>query len=1006
MSIHRLLLPLAVAAALLPAATASAAPLPAGTTAIVSGAPSLTDALPAQVSHSRSSGESVSQNGRYVAFSSYSDGLIDGDDDRVQNVYVKDRATGALTHVSKRSGANGDPAHADCEDPAISDDGSRVAFSCQGPLDDADDNRTDDVYVRDLGSQTTILVSRVSNLGAVGESRSDAPSISANGEYVAFASDASKNLHPDAADGGQLVFRRHIGGGNETIVVSKREAANGGGAFIGKEPSISDDGQKVAFTSFPTVPRAQPDDTNGFSDVFVRDVPNDKLVVASRAPLAGAVGNDHSDSPALAGNGNAVAFRSDANNFDNARDSDHRSDVYWRSLTGAVNQQNTVLVGVNAAGDKSKARAPSIDDSGNVVGFVADDRLAPADANSTPDAYANNLSNNTVDLVGRADGDNGAPAGGEARSVAISGDATKAVVGSSTGRLIPGAEPRRNTVFLRDLTATPKRTYLVARPAGDDPFVNQGGFAGGSAISADGRFIAFVTETGALGLPDAAARGVVVRDRVTGSVTFASRADGPDGAPLDESGQTPAISADGRRVAFFVREGPDRGVWVRDIVENRTFLASRANGPGGAAANAQASSPSLDADGSRVAFVTAATNLGDGDTDATPDVHLRDLETDQTQLVSQANGVNGAKANGQSSTVDLSADGFHAAFVSAATNLGDGDTDAQIDVHLRDLSAQTTRLVSAAQDGTPSNGPDFYVTIDASGTKVAFATTAANLGVPQGGSQVFVRDLAADTLVLASRADGADGAPSNKFVQSAALSPDGGYVAFASTADNLIAGLPPVTQAYRRDLAAGRTELVSRSTAGKPAARPNVTVEDISAGGGCVSFRASDAFYGPETDYVHSYLRVFRDDCAPGDGQPGGGGGPGGGGEGPGGGGAADKTAPVLSRAKLSRKRFAVGRKATPVAAAAKQGTVLSFRSSEAGTLRITFERALPKRRFRRAGAVTRGVKAGSGKVALSGRLGRKAMAAGTYRATLVATDAAGNRSKPVVVKFTIVKGR
>jgi hypothetical protein len=114
----------------------------------------------------------------------------------------------------------------------------------------------------------------------------------------------------------------------------------------------------------------------------------------------------------------------------------------------------------------------------------------------------------------------------------------------------------------------------------------------------------------------------------------------------------------------------------------------------------------------------------------------------------------------------------------------------------------------------------------------------------------------------------------------------------------------------------------------------------------------------------------------------------------------------VLSRAKLSRKRFAVGRKATPIAAAAKQGTVLSFRSSEAGTLRITFERALPRKRFRRAGTLTRRIKAGVGKVALSGRLGRKAMAAGSYRATLVATDAAGNRSKPVVVKFTIVKGR
>ena len=153
------------------------------------------------------------------------------------------------------------------------------------------------------------------------------------------------------------------------------------------------------------------------------------------------------------------------------------------------------------------------------------------------------------------------------------------------------------------------------------------------------------------------------------------------------------------------------------------------------------------------------------------------------------------------------------------------------------------------------------------------------------------------------------------------------------------------------------------------------------------------------------YLRSFQANC--GDASPAGPGGGGGNpGDQPGGNPAtADKTAPVLSRAKVSRRRFRVGRAATALAAAAKSGTVLSFRSTEAGSLSIRFDRALPRRRFRRAGTVTRRIRAGNGKVALTGRLGRKRMAAGTYRATLVATDAAGNRSKPVRVKFTIVKG-
>jgi hypothetical protein len=270
--------------------------------------------------------------------------------------------------------------------------------------------------------------------------------------------------------------------------------------------------------------------------------------------------------------------------------------------------------------------------------------------------------------------------------------------------------------------------------------------------------------------------------------------------------------------------------------------------------------------------------------------------------------------------------------------------------------------------------------------------------------------LGSDTLVLASRADGVDGAPANQNAFTPVISPDGGYVAFSTTADNLAPGVPPVPQTYRRDLGAGRTELVSRRTSGEAPSRGGVFPDDISRGGGCVSFRAIDAFYGPETDFAQVYLRVLETNCGDADG---GAGGPGAGGDGGSGGGEGsrpearplDGAAPVLSRARVSRKRFRVGRAATPRAAAAKRGTVLSFRSSEAASLSIKLERALPKRRYRRAGTLTRRIRTGNGKVTLSGRLGKRRMAAGTYRATLVATDAAGNRSKPVRVKFTIVKG-
>ena len=156
--------------ALFQAASASAATLPEGTTAILSGNTLLSAPLPAPVTSSETKSGAVSQNGRFVAFQSQSDGLYDGDDDRVSNVYVRDRLTGVIILASRATGAGGEPSHSYCYQPAISDDGSRVAFTCDGPLDPADTNApASDVYVRGLSSSTTHLVSRAERIRRGGQ---------------------------------------------------------------------------------------------------------------------------------------------------------------------------------------------------------------------------------------------------------------------------------------------------------------------------------------------------------------------------------------------------------------------------------------------------------------------------------------------------------------------------------------------------------------------------------------------------------------------------------------------------------------------------------------------------------------------------------------------------------------------------------------------------------------------------------------------------------------------
>jgi len=146
-----------------------------------------------------------------------------------------------------------------------------------------------------------------------------------------------------------------------------------------------------------------------------------------------------------------------------------------------------------------------------------------------------------------------------------------------------------------------------------------------------------------------------------------------------------------------------------------------------------------------------------------------------------------------------------------------------------------------------------------------------------------------------------------------------------------------------------------------------------------------------------------------------------------GGGGGADATTPRVSRVGMSRKRFKVGKKRTPISAAVKAGTTFRYSLSEESTVRITIERALPGRRarkrsgpcraptrsraknrkctrYKRSGTLIRkGEGPGRDSTAFSGRIGRKALKPGRYRATLRATDAAGNRSTAKRLRFTVV---
>ncbi|MEI7992200.1 MAG: hypothetical protein WCH93_07200 [Actinomycetota bacterium] len=278
----------------------------ASTTSVVSAAPNGANA------DSGSYDSSVSADGRYVAFESDASNLVAGDTNGVSDVFVRDMSTGTVVRVSVDSAeAEGD---ATSYDPSISADGRYVAFwSNATNLVASDTNGFSDVFVRDRTLDTTVRVS-VDSAESQGDLRSSYPSISADGRYVAFWSTAT-NLVAVDTNGFSDVFVRDLTDGT-TVLVSVNSLGVQGN-FGSYEPSISADGRYVAFWSPATNLVAV--DTNGFSDVFVRDLTDGTTVLVSVNSL-GVQGNFGSFDPSISADGRYVAFDSAATNLTTVTD--------------------------------------------------------------------------------------------------------------------------------------------------------------------------------------------------------------------------------------------------------------------------------------------------------------------------------------------------------------------------------------------------------------------------------------------------------------------------------------------------------------------------------------------------------------------------------------------------------------------------------------------------------------------------------------------------------------
>ncbi len=254
-----------------------------------------------------SNNPSMSADGRFVAFISGASNLVPGDTNRTGDVFVHDRETGATERVSVAS--DGTEANLTATVCSISADGRYVAFhSFASNLVLGDTNGFADIFVHDRETGATERVSVASD-GTQGNATSWQPSLSADGRHVAFYTAAS-NLVPADTNGETDVFvhDRETGATERVSVASDGAQVND----FSWQPSISGDGRYVAFQSDAS--GFDPGDTNGFLDVYIHDRETGTTQRASVAS-DGTEGNNHSGIPSINGDGRYVAFHSGASNL-------------------------------------------------------------------------------------------------------------------------------------------------------------------------------------------------------------------------------------------------------------------------------------------------------------------------------------------------------------------------------------------------------------------------------------------------------------------------------------------------------------------------------------------------------------------------------------------------------------------------------------------------------------------------------------------------------------------
>jgi Tol biopolymer transport system component len=412
----------------------------------------------------------ISDDGRYVAFSSYATNLVDGDtNDFGTDIFVHDRTTGTTERVSVNS--SGAEANGESYSPSISSDGRYVAFisNATNLVPENDTNNAHDVFVHDRTTRTTERVS-VSASEAEANGDSFSSTISADGRYVAFDSDAS-NLVANDGNGATDAFVYDL-----TTKTTERvsvgpmvegSATQGNGASY--SPSISADGRYVAFDSDAS--NLVANDSNTFRDIFVYDRTAGTTQWVSQSRLCICTTAHDNYTPSISADGRFVAFTGTTNNgseiFVSDRNAPSNSEWVSRPVSGTFQ---------NEYGDNLR---PSISANGRFVAFTSSQSNLVPQGESYPyhyDVFVRDRSTKTTELVTTSSCTT--KANGDSFSSTISADGRYAVFYSEASNLVADDTNGFGDVFVHDrqlkdcIAPTTSANATIPNSTGSSPYTS------------------------------------------------------------------------------------------------------------------------------------------------------------------------------------------------------------------------------------------------------------------------------------------------------------------------------------------------------------------------------------------------------------------------------------------------------------------------------------------------------------------------------------------------------